>query len=113
MTNVRCHAAVMAHDTVSATIADVKIHSDIQVIRRAVSALGDVNIYPDVILTYDSVVLPSESARITIVSPIIHCRIMPFSGETASTVDFNGIAVIATDTIRFVPMANAAPFLSA
>lgn len=103
----------MAHGTLPAIAAEVIFHSDISVIRRTVSALGEVCIYPDVTVTYDSGTLPSESAQATIVSSFTHCSVMPFSGETASTVDFNGIAVICHNSIRFVPMAHATPFLSA
>ena len=111
MTRVRCHAAVMAQSIMSAAEAHTVVDSDIPVKKRSVRALGEVCIYPGVIVCYDSEVLPSENDAKTAVTPVGRCEVIPFSCETASTVDFNGIALLSAGAITFIPMQCADSYL--
>ena len=101
----------MARQAESASIAEVIVDPDISAIRRRVDALGEVSIYPDVIIAYDSIILPSEGVSSTVISSITHCSVTPFRGETHTTIDFNGITVITSGTLSFIPIFHATPFL--
>ncbi|MDE6378501.1 MAG: hypothetical protein K2K72_07140 [Duncaniella sp.] len=60
-------------------------------------------------MTYDSAQLPDENRVITLEQ--CEGKVKSFTGECHSTVDFNGIVCLGTDSLTFVPMGQVAVYL--